>query len=882
MTRLIRLPLAAALLLTLACQQDTVQPSIGAPWAELRDGAHEGPNLDFFFLPPIVDHPGLDPASGYDVAEFNRHLGPRVEIEECEPPDPGSQPACTPFRTFSSSEIQLSNDHYGVNWDTHEGTGLRLDRIYRINVLLGELRLGFADVFPVANGSGLRNVEDDYIGLVDGRTLPIPFAIQNGATCGGGQCSAATINFAAGGVVELFAENELFRLEIDPNTQATSGGETIEEATFTLELCEGINVDLPLFGKCLRIATFFETTVAAPLQLTPAALVGFCSFEPGLEANQERLVSLHQRDGNTVRALPHADPECEAAAASAPSAGTVFSWFAGLWRGGQALVARLLSPAPLYANTTGSLAVFNLGGGGETDQFGESSGGAVTSGMQRSLTVAQVASEGANTVSEFQFALPAQLNVAGGTDLGTNTPGTTLNATIVVTDELGAPVANATVRFQDAPPSGGVDGGVTGPSPQCAMNTTELVCTSGGDGKVTVQWTLSATAGLNQLSAKTIGAGLHADLDGNGPFDSCVPELADLEQVHCTGAVTIAVDLTEGVVTFTAAALADAVEQIAFTTDRDGNNEIYAMNTDGSNPTNLSNSAAFDFQHRWSPDGTRFVFTSNRDGNTEIYVMNRNGSGVTRLTNNPADDQNPWWSPDGSMIAFESDRDANNEIYVMNADGMEQTNVSNDPGFDALPTWSANSAQIAFRSTRTGPSNPEGDSEIYIVNVDGTGEPLNLTNDDAFDMLPAWSPTGGQIAFQKGVGESPFEIYVANADGTGEPTNVTNHAADDFDPQWAPDGVSIAFTSERDGNREIYAVSVLTGALARLTEHTATDEQPAWSADGARIAFNSQRDGNVEIYVMDANGTGQSNLTNNAATDQRARWSPVPPAPPIP
>jgi len=64
----------------------------------------------------------------------------------------------------------------------------------------------------------------------------------------------------------------------------------------------------------------------------------------------------------------------------------------------------------------------------------------------------------------------------------------------------------------------------------------------------------------------------------------------------------------------------------------------------------------------------QIAFMSSRDGNDEIYIMNADGSGQTRLTDNPAYDAAPVWSPDGQRIAFYSTRDGNSEIYVMNAD----------------------------------------------------------------------------------------------------------------------------------------------------------------------------------------------------------------------
>ena len=85
---------------------------------------------------------------------------------------------------------------------------------------------------------------------------------------------------------------------------------------------------------------------------------------------------------------------------------------------------------------------------------------------------------------------------------------------------------------------------------------------------------------------------------------------------------------------------------------------------------------------------TRIAFTSDRDGNSDIYVMNADGSDVTRLTENPGHDWRPDWSPDGQLIAFTSERDGDLDIYVMNADGSGVTQLTNNPGYDLDPAWS--------------------------------------------------------------------------------------------------------------------------------------------------------------------------------------------------
>ena len=79
----------------------------------------------------------------------------------------------------------------------------------------------------------------------------------------------------------------------------------------------------------------------------------------------------------------------------------------------------------------------------------------------------------------------------------------------------------------------------------------------------------------------------------------------------------------------------------------------------------LTNNIFYDSHPEWSPDGKKIVFETWRDGNSEIYVMNADGSNQTNITNHNADDRYPAWSPDGKKIAFVSNRSGYNQIYVM-------------------------------------------------------------------------------------------------------------------------------------------------------------------------------------------------------------------------
>ena len=313
------------------------------------------------------------------------------------------------------------------------------------------------------------------------------------------------------------------------------------------------------------------------------------------------------------------------------------------------------------------------------------------------------------------------------------------------------------------------------------------------------------------------------------PTPTAIPTLVPTQ----VGTATPEVEATAPTPTPEPAAVANAVGlpgpasagKLAFTSDRDGNDEIYVMKADGTNQARLTDDPAEDLMPAWSPGGSRIAFYSDRNGNSEIYVMNADGTGQTRLTDNPGDDSWPAWSPDGSRIAFHSLRDGNWDIYVMNADGTGQTRLTHDLALDRMPDWSPDGTRIAFVSDR------DGHSEIHVMNADGTGQ-TRFTDNSAFDLAPAWSPDGGRIAFDS-YKDGNFAIYVINADGS---------------------------------------------SLTRLTDNSAVDFLPAWSPDGSKIAFESNRDGNREIYVMNADGSGQTRLTDNPADDFAPAWSPAPAA----
>ncbi len=304
---------------------------------------------------------------------------------------------------------------------------------------------------------------------------------------------------------------------------------------------------------------------------------------------------------------------------------------------------------------------------------------------------------------------------------------------------------------------------------------------------------------------------------------------------------------------------------IVFTSDRDGNLEIYSVQADGrGEEENLSRSPRDEFSPSLSPNGRYVAFLSGGSEDRKLEVLKINGEDRTQVFGGAGTLTQPKWGPDSERVVFAQAQESGNSVYVSESDGTESLLLSKVAA-DEVGGWSPEGKFVVF-SVRDG-----AEQGLYIRNPDGVNE---FRRTQSTDYGAVWSPDSRYIAFLSTRDGNP-EIYVVDPE-EGDEVRVTDSEAAEYDLSWSPNGKRLLFVTERDGNAEIYVVEIkdrgMADNLTRLTHNEVRDEQPTWSPNGRRIAFVSYLDGDADIFVMESDGQDQQRLTNNSFQDTEPTW----------
>jgi len=262
----------------------------------------------------------------------------------------------------------------------------------------------------------------------------------------------------------------------------------------------------------------------------------------------------------------------------------------------------------------------------------------------------------------------------------------------------------------------------------------------------------------------------------------------------------------------------------------------------------------------------RIAFTSTRDGNEEIYLLDLATGTETNLTNDAESDRDPAWSPDGARIAFTTTRDLGSlEIYLMDADGSNPTPAGIFGGFE--PAWSPDGEWLAYATA--------GGIGLYQL---ATGASWYVTN-DRNDRSPRWRTDGSlQIVFERSIdanGDVTTDLFAVDVSNPYAPVEspVVEQPGDDIDPAFsaASAGSRLAYaTADGDVANEIGVRAETGGGSDRATP----GRNPSWSPDGRFVIYDDAG----SLRVFEPGSAIAPETVSATGTNSDPDWQPVSPS----
>jgi TolB protein len=271
-------------------------------------------------------------------------------------------------------------------------------------------------------------------------------------------------------------------------------------------------------------------------------------------------------------------------------------------------------------------------------------------------------------------------------------------------------------------------------------------------------------------------------------------------------------------------------------------------------------------QATFSGRNGRIVFASNRTGDWQLHSINSDGSDIRQITHLTASEPGafgnvilPDVSPDGRRIVFSHDADGDSDLYIINTDGTGLTRLLDDPGrSDEAAHWSPDGRRIVFARAST-----TADTGQIVTMPARPGAPLRTLTTDRFgSYFPEYTPDGSRIFFDSQIGGFVAAIWSMNVNGRHQ-RRLTAPALEAGFNDIAPDGRSILLINHQNTAlpTALFRMAPDGTRLARLTDPGPLhDVQPVYAPDGTRIAFASDRmtpstEHDQDLYVMRPDGS---------------------------
>ena len=254
------------------------------------------------------------------------------------------------------------------------------------------------------------------------------------------------------------------------------------------------------------------------------------------------------------------------------------------------------------------------------------------------------------------------------------------------------------------------------------------------------------------------------------------------------------------------------------------------------------------------------AFVANVDGNWDLFSVDDRGKNLVQLTSTPYDEKDPFWSSDGTKIVYATSDGHLNIIDTVSRESHHIA-VGKQKTPKITPCFSPDGEEVAFVQFR--PPEEGDDTDLMIHDLE-TKTSKRVLDQPAIQMWPVWSPHGSRVIYANihcsgECGRLIQELWITDPmGGWARQLLMTNSLCQQ--PAWSPSGGQIAFSSDKSGNYDIWVLSLEDWRVQQITTDESLDVSPAWSPDGSKLAFVSTRSGRMEIWIKDLMSRGLRKL----------------------
>lgn len=335
--------------------------------------------------------------------------------------------------------------------------------------------------------------------------------------------------------------------------------------------------------------------------------------------------------------------------------------------------------------------------------------------------------------------------------------------------------------------------------------------------------------------------------------------------------------------------------KIAYTSYRDGNEDVYTVPSNGGTPTRHTWYGTYDVPLDITPDGEDILFRSYRDMYaSNLFLVDTEGGLERRVTSDSDVNREACYSSDGSKIVVArgsqgwTRRDyrgsSDTDLYVMDADGTDMRWVeSSHDGLDYWPRFSPDDEYIYFVSDRSGNEN------VFRIPAEG-GDADQITFMDDYPVLFLSMADTGRIAFTCNFrlyvldpGEEPRMVDIDLASEPKHSQDIRTDMSGQIDElELSPTGEFVAYVARG----EIYVSPVRRPGTSapmgdqrfwesvRVTENASHEEHVAWHPDGDRLVLISDRDGNKDVFEINLRDFEWTQITETDEEEYLPNYSP--------